>query len=61
LQNNISFKNNKTILLNLLFSKYPGHMLCKQAVAAAIASTKFQMDGFPYCPLFSYNFALEEV
>jgi len=61
LQNNISFKYNKTILPNLLFSKHPDHVLCKQAVAAAVASTRIKVDGFPYFPLFSYNFALENL
>jgi len=60
LQNNISFKYNKTISPSLLFSKYPDHVLCKQVVAAVLASTRIQMDGFPYCQLFSYNFVLEE-
>jgi hypothetical protein len=60
LQNNINFKYNKTILPNLLFSKYPDHVLCKEAEAVAIASTRIQVDGFPYCPLFSHNFAMEK-
>jgi hypothetical protein len=47
-------------LPNLLFSKHPDHVLCKEAVAAVIASTRIQMDGLPYCPLFSYNSALEK-
>jgi hypothetical protein len=47
-------------LPNLLFSKHPDHVLCKQALAAVIASTRIQMDGLPYSQLFSYNSALEK-
>jgi hypothetical protein len=54
------FKYSKTVLQNLLFSKHPDHVLCKQAVAAVIASTRIQMDGLLYSTLFSYNFSLEK-
>jgi hypothetical protein len=54
------FKYSKTVLQNLLFSKHSDHVLCKQAVAAVIASTRIQMDGLPHSTLFSYNSSLEK-